>query len=241
MLQHLPYKTMPWVMCQNVVVKNTKMINMYLAREGVSDTFSPHHLIECRGLHYDTHFKYSFGEYVLSHVDTNPRNSMKPRAVDSIYLHPRIDTNQPGHYTMNLETGEILNPYKVTRGVLTKSHVKAVEAMGRKQGIPEFRFTGKYGDDLRDDAHSAGVEDSESENESENETEDESEAEDESENSSDEEEEEDSDDEYEEANRILANDRSEMSTDTDQEQDEIQAQGADTEENETNERDQREQ
>ena len=33
---------------------------------------------------------------------------------------------------MNLETGELLNPYKVTRGVLTKSHIKAVEAMGRK-------------------------------------------------------------------------------------------------------------
>ena len=59
----------------------------------------------------------------------NPTNTNTPRTIDSIYLCP--DTNiQGGHVVMNLSTGCVIYPRKVTVIPMTESIIKLVEKMG---------------------------------------------------------------------------------------------------------------
>lgn len=146
---HLPYKTIPRVMCEHIVLKSTMMANMYPPKGGISDTYSPHMIMQRQKLDYSKHFQFTFGEFVLSHVENSPTNGMEARGVDSIYLRPCYDSHKGGHYTINLHTGKVLNPFKCTAVPPTATHIRAVEAMAKSQGITEFKFTGKYGDNLR--------------------------------------------------------------------------------------------
>ena len=104
---------------------------------------------------------------------------------------------------MNLQTGSVLKPYKINSIPMTDQHIAAVEAMAKSQGIKVFRFTGTYGDHLREDHSIAGVDEEDDESDD---TESDSDSdEDSDDNSDDNESDDDNDDQQEQIEEILAN------------------------------------
>ena len=149
-------------MIRHLVMMITFQLTLMPAKGGISEHYSPHVILGRRNLDYNKHCQFEFGEVVTVTEETEPSNTMEARAVECIYLRPRTDVPQGGHYVMNLSTGEVLT--SPTQGVkrcpLADTHVKAVEKMAQRQGITAIRFEGRYGDLLRDetdDARSAGV------------------------------------------------------------------------------------
>lgn len=86
----------------------------------ISAHYSPHVLLGKRNLDYAKQYSYEFGEFLITDQETDPTNTPRARGVDSIYLRPRTDVPQGGHYTMNLQTGLVLTAKKVTRVPLTE-------------------------------------------------------------------------------------------------------------------------
>jgi hypothetical protein len=210
-LHELPYSMIPGVMIRHLVMYQTLMLNVFPAKGGISSHYSPHVILGRRHIDFNKHYKFEFGEFVLTHAEPKPSNKGEMRGIDSIYLRPRTDVPQGGHYTMNLHTGKVLTTSKVTAYPMTTVVIKAVEAMAKSQGMKPLRFYGPYGENLRNVVHPAGVDiqnsDSEENNENDSEGSDNSESnsEDEEDNSSDEE---DEDYDEEDKDMILANESS---------------------------------
>lgn len=220
-LHELPFSMIPGVMIRHLVMYQTLMLNVFPAKGGISSHYSPHVILGRRHIDFDKHYKCEFGEFVLTHMEPKPSNKGDMRGIDSIYLRPRTDIPQGGHYTMNLHTGKVLTSSKVTIYPMTQVVIGAVEKMAKSQGMKPLRFYGPYGDNLRDDVHPAGVDIQENEDESEDESENDGEIDvdrhsqeeiqveyNESESDSEEESEDDEDYIEEEKDTILANETS---------------------------------
>ncbi len=69
------YTTMPHVMIVSLCEYGTKMLNMFPARHGISDYYSPAVIVTGRELDYEKHCACEFSTYVQAGQDTNPRNT----------------------------------------------------------------------------------------------------------------------------------------------------------------------
>ena len=62
--------------------------NLFPAKVGVLDQYSPHIILLHRNWNYNKHFQVEFGDYVQASkvIDTNNKNF--PTTIDGIYLYP---------------------------------------------------------------------------------------------------------------------------------------------------------
>ena len=88
-LHRAMYKAIPKVMIKELVIGSTEKFNFFVAKNGVSDHFSPETIVTGRKLNYKKHCLYEFGEYVQAHTYNEPRNDMRERTLDTIYLRPK--------------------------------------------------------------------------------------------------------------------------------------------------------
>ena len=91
-------------MIEHLVIGRTDKFNLFPARNGVSDYYSPETLVTGKTFDYNKHCLYEFGKYVQVDTYTEKRNNMKERTLDVIYLRPCEDSN--GHLLMCLSTGK---------------------------------------------------------------------------------------------------------------------------------------
>ena len=110
---HLPFKTMPRVMLKYLAMVCTKQLNIFPAKGGVSPYYSPHVLLNGRQYDYNKDCQVPFGAYVQANNNVNPTYTNAPRTIDGIYLRPS-STIQEGHEVMNLSSGLVIYPCKMT-------------------------------------------------------------------------------------------------------------------------------
>jgi len=86
----------------------THQLNLFPAKGGISEYFSPHMLVGGRNIDYNKHCQMTFGSYVQANQDNNPKNTNAPRTIDAIYLRPIPSNIQGGHEVMDLATGRVV-------------------------------------------------------------------------------------------------------------------------------------
>ena len=137
-------------MIKELVIDSTKKFNFFVAKNGASDHFSPETIVTGRKLNYKKHCLYEFGEYVQAHTYNEPRNDMRKRTLDTIYLRPN-DNDQGGHILMDLTTGSLITRGRITTVPMTKLVKEKVEELASKQDITNMKFTNKKGETLATD------------------------------------------------------------------------------------------
>ena len=153
----LPYKTMPSLMLEMMVMKSAAQLNYFAPKDGVSREYTPRMILHQRGLEYAKHCAIPFGTYVIAYQDNDPKNTVKSRGLDSIYLRPSAES-EGGHEVMSLETGRLVTRGIVHKQPFTPQVIEAVHQLARKEGMPEgLKVVTKAGVILYDSALTAGV------------------------------------------------------------------------------------
>ena len=143
MLHNLPYKRVSKIMSRYLALVCTHQLNIFPAKGGVSDYFSPHTIMTQKKVDYNKHCKVPFGAYVQATVDNqNKTNSNLPRTIDAIYLRPMTNV-QGGYEVMNLATGRMVTTNLVTELPITEHVIKSVETMAEEQGIKSNKIEGR--------------------------------------------------------------------------------------------------
>jgi hypothetical protein len=129
----LPFKRLPKRMIMELPPAVDFFLNYWCSDGGVSDRIPPRQLITGIQLNAQTHCKFQFGEYVLAHEDSD--NTMKPRAIDGIYLRP---TGSPdgAFFVLNLDTGQRVRRRAATSAHMTNTVIKRVEEIAEAEGMP---------------------------------------------------------------------------------------------------------
>ena len=126
-------------MIKHLVIGSTDKFNIFPAKNGISDYYSPETLVTGRVFDYNKHCQFEFGDYVQGNDYNDPRNDMRPRTIDGIYCRPT--ENGKGHYLMDLQTGrEVTRGGPITVIPLTETVKKRVEQMAKKQGHDKLKF-----------------------------------------------------------------------------------------------------
>ena len=134
-------------MIKHLVIASTEKFNLFPAKYGVSEYYSPETLVTGKVIDFEKHCQCEYGDYVQANEYTDPRNDMRTRCIDGIYLRP--SENGTGHYLMDLQTGrEVTRGGKITVIPLTDTVKNVVEDMGLKQGFKELKFHKKSGETL---------------------------------------------------------------------------------------------
>ena len=139
---NLPYKAIPKVMLKYLAMVSTQQLNLFPAKGGISQYFSPHVIMTGKNLDYNKHCQIPFGAYVQANQENTPTNTNAPRTIDAIYLRP-LDNKQGGHELMNLQTGMVITRNRVWEQPVTDLVIKAVETMAEEQGIKSLKLTGR--------------------------------------------------------------------------------------------------
>lgn len=144
-------------MTQILVMESTKKLNFFPPKGGISSYFSPRMIIHKESIDYNKHCQIPFGSYVQAHEENDPSNSMKPRALDGIYMR-YMSNDQGGHEILNLATGEIIRRRKITMIPITQHVIKSIHTLAEKDQMPEgIKITHKTGVQLLDSAWMPGV------------------------------------------------------------------------------------
>jgi hypothetical protein len=155
-LHRAAYKAIPRTMIKELVEGSTEKFNFFVAKNGVSDHFSPETIVTGRTLDYKKQCQYEFGEYVQADTYTEPRNDMRERTLDAIYCRPN-ENDQGGHILMDLLTGSKITRQRIHPCPLTLMVKNQVEALAKAQGIINMKFTNKKGQTLDHADWIAGV------------------------------------------------------------------------------------
>ena len=102
-------------MIKHLVIASTEKFNLFPAKCGISEYCSPETLVTGKVLDFEKHCQCKFGDYVQANEYTDPRNDMRTRCIDGMYLCPA--DKGTGHYLMDLQTGrEVIRGRKITLG-----------------------------------------------------------------------------------------------------------------------------
>ena len=86
-------------------------LNAFPVMGGASQDLSPCTILTGQQVDYKRHCHFQFGEYMQTHEEHN--NSMNPRTVGAIALHP-VGNAQGSFYFLSIATGRVLNRLHAT-------------------------------------------------------------------------------------------------------------------------------
>ena len=138
----LPHKALPRMVLQYIARVATRQLNMFPAKGGVSEYFSPHVIMKKQQLDYNKHFQVPIGAYVQGNHEPNPTNSNAPRSLDCLCLEP-VEGKQGGHLLWHIATGRVINRPRVTEIPVTDTVNAAMEAAAKRDGNKSLKLTGK--------------------------------------------------------------------------------------------------
>ena len=139
---NLPCEAIPHIVIDCLSVVSAQQLNLFLAKGGVSEYFSPHALLTGTDIDYKKHCVVPFGTHVQANQKNDPSNTDAPRTIDVIYLRP-MQNIQGGHEVMNLQTGQVITRNTAYERPLTPLVIKAVEELTSKQQIKTLKITGR--------------------------------------------------------------------------------------------------
>lgn len=139
LMARLPFKVIPNVMIRAFLMDVTKSLNLFPAKGGISEYYSPDMILSRRNLDYNKYCTIERGAYVQASTDNNPTNTTMPRTIDAIYLRPAPNL-QGGHELMDLQSGLKITRPKVTQCAMTNTVIRRVEELAARQGHKTLKF-----------------------------------------------------------------------------------------------------
>jgi nucleotide-binding universal stress UspA family protein len=121
-------------------------------------------LIHHKTIDYGKHCVIPFGSYVQATHENNPKNSMRTRTLDAIYLRP-APNRQGGHEVMDLHTGRVITRTCFIEVPITDLVIQTVEQLAHAQGFKNLKFTTRTGRVFYNSDWIAGVDYQEDEDE----------------------------------------------------------------------------
>ena len=153
----LPYTRLPRIMVIALVQESAKKLNMFPAKHGVSQYYSPRMILSRRTLDYGKHCKHAYGMYVQAHNEPEHSNTNTPRSLCCIYLRYN-DNDQGGHDCLHLQTNSIVTRRNVTPIPITPAVISQVHHIAKHDGMPDgLKIKNRHGDILYDSAWIARV------------------------------------------------------------------------------------
>ena len=130
----LPFVKWPPRMIMELPIAVDFYLNYWCSSGGVSATVPPRQIMYGIKLDARVHCQHQFGDYVLSHEDSD--NTMKPRARDAIFLRP---TGNPdgGFYVFDLVTARRVHRMRATPAHMTDTIINRVHKIASDQEAPE--------------------------------------------------------------------------------------------------------
>ena len=88
LFKNLPFRGLPKIILQHLVVQTTATLNYFPTRYGLSKYYSPRMIVQHILINYDMRCKHFTGKYVLAHDNRQIKNNMQLRAIICIHLKP---------------------------------------------------------------------------------------------------------------------------------------------------------
>ena len=153
----LPYKQLTRTMTKILVMEQTKKLNFFPNKHGVSKYYSPRMIVHQQALEYHKHCKYAFGTYVQVTNEPTITNTNTPHTLDCIYLR-YTDGAQQGHDCLHLPTNRIVTRARITPIPITPGVITHVNTVATQEHMPKgLQISSKSGVTLYDSAWIAGV------------------------------------------------------------------------------------
>ncbi|VEU34053.1 unnamed protein product [Pseudo-nitzschia multistriata] len=140
-VNHLPFKKLPKRCLIELIYAATYWLNCRTV--GVHKTKSVRELMTGVCLNASEDCKFQFIEPILAHVDDTD-NTMKPRAVDALYLRPTGSTTG-GFYAFDINSCKRIHRKSATATPLTKAIVQQVARIAEGQQMPTGIYFGDAG------------------------------------------------------------------------------------------------
>lgn len=141
-VHYLPYRNIPWFLLKHIAVSETEKLNWFPAKEGLSDTFSPHQLMGLRPIDWHRDVKILQGSYVQAFAERTIKNDLKCRTLDAIFLAP-LDNKQGEYLCLHLATNKVITSQKITQVPITNLVIKAVEELAQQDGMSALKIKNK--------------------------------------------------------------------------------------------------
>ena len=125
----IPFTRIPSRMIIEMVTSSVFWLNMFPARDGISDKLGPRAIITGLLPDYNKHCKIEFGAYVQTHEEHD--NSMITRTTGAIALRPSGNV-QGGYYFYSLTTGRRILRSKWTELPMPQDVIDRVHALARR-------------------------------------------------------------------------------------------------------------
>ena len=136
----LPFLVIPKEIIIEMVSRVCRFLNMFPAKEGLSNHYSPLQILTGEVADYRFDGQYPFCAYCLASHEANPRNTMEPRALNALYMDRIPNSKTGGHKVYDLETHEIVTRHYVRVLPMTKTVVTCIEERAYKQGQKPLKF-----------------------------------------------------------------------------------------------------
>ena len=130
-------------MVKILLAKVVTRVNFFPNKQSIPN-YSPRAMLKKSKINYNQHCAIPFGTYVRAPHEANPYNTMAPRALDCIYMHP-LYTAHGGHEFYHIPTGKLITQHgKVTPIPLPQHVIDSINAKGDKQGMKDLKIHSKW-------------------------------------------------------------------------------------------------
>jgi hypothetical protein len=135
LVQGLPFKYIPRIMMRAAIENANKVLNLFPAKNGVSDTMSPLTIMTGRPTPNCNDIKIEFGAYAQVFESDKPTNTVKARRTGAIALTPTGNA-QGGYNFLSLATGRKLSRQQWDMLPMPDGVIAAVELMAATENQP---------------------------------------------------------------------------------------------------------
>ena len=151
-----PFKALPNTMTIWLVEETAKKMNYFPVKGGVSQYFSPRHLLHQKKLDYAKHCKIPQFAFVQAHDEPDPSNTQVQRTLDALYISP-TENAQLGYRLLNLSTGRPITRRKVTTVPMPDWVISLVEHWAKTDKKKALVISTRTGHIFYDSSWTAGV------------------------------------------------------------------------------------
>ena len=135
----LPFIIMPSVLIIEMVQAVVRKMNLFPAKEGISDTYSTQQIMDGRVTDYTRDASFAFGSFCLASNEPQPSNTMEARGFEALAL-DTLWNLQSGYRVLDLQTWEVVTRAHITVLPMPQSVVDRVVAKGKADGHKPLKF-----------------------------------------------------------------------------------------------------
>jgi len=138
-VHYLPYRSIPRLLLKHIAVSETEKLNWFPAEGGLSDTLTPHQLLELPPIDWNKDVKILQGSYCQAFTERTIKNELKQRTLDTLFLTP-MKNKQGGYVMLNLATNKEITSTRITQVPISDLVIQTVEELAAQDGMTPLKI-----------------------------------------------------------------------------------------------------